>query len=61
MFFRYVAPGRFVGFSVACEAPLCRQSHGFSQFPVRAFPRSSDVVIVGMLRVGASGEEHGNG
>jgi hypothetical protein len=62
MFFRYVAPGRSVGFSVACVVPMCRQSHEFSQFPARAFPRSgNDVGIGGMLRAGVSRGDSGNG
>lgn len=57
MFFPSVAPDRSIGFSVAREALVCRQSHEFSQFPVKAPPcPANDVVIGGMLRVGISGE-----
>ena len=57
MFFPSVAPDRSIGFSVAREALVCRQSHEFSQFPVKVLPcPANDVVIGGMLRVGISGE-----
>lgn len=62
VFFRCVALGRSIGSSVARVVPVCRQPHGFSEFPVKAFPRPENNMVIGArLRVGAYGEESANG